>query len=180
VVDRAPVVSAAGDYDEPANIGRGTEDEYIAALNLPLDRFIPGGLIKANATWRDSRVTDPTTGQSRPLGALRPREGRIEFDQDLPQWKLKWGAIYNLGWRQPYYSFSEVEIDDLRSFGSLFVEYRPKPNLSFRTEVDDIGLDFRRTLEIYPDLRSTTALQEIDIRNLYFGPVIYFRVQRTF
>ena len=180
VIDRAPVVSPAGDFDDPANIGGGTKDELITSLNVPLDRFrIPGGLIKANLTWRKSRVTDPTTGQQRPLGNLRPREGEIDFNQDLPKWKLTWGATYNLGWRQPYYSFNQVEIDNFRQFGTLFVEYRPKPGLSIRGEVDDIGADFRRTLEVYPDLRSTTALQDIDIRSLYYAPTLYFRVRQA-
>lgn len=179
VLDRAPVVSASGDYDEPANIGGGAKDEYIAAFNLPLDRLgLTGGLIKANATWRSSRVTDPTTGQERPLGQLRPREGEIDFNQDLPRWRLTFGATYNLGWRQAYYSFDEVEIDNFRQYGTLFVEYRPRPSLSIRGEIDDIGADFRRTLEIYPDLRSNTPLQEIDIRSLYTAPTVYLRVRQ--
>ena len=181
VIDRAPVVTTTGDYDDPANIGGGTKDEYIAALTLPIDRLgIAGAQIKANVTWRSSRVTDPTTGLERPLGALRPREGQIEFTQDLPRWKLTWGATYDLGWRQAYYSFDEVEVDNFRQYGTLFAEYRPKPDLGFRVELNDIGADFRRTLEIYPDLRSDTPLQEIDIRSLYFGPSVHFRVRRTF
>jgi outer membrane receptor protein involved in Fe transport len=179
VIDRAPVVSPAGDFDDPANIGGGTEDDLITALNVPIDRFgVAGGLIKANLTWRKSRVTDPTTGEQRPLGNLRPREGEIDFNQDLPKWKLTWGATYNLGWRQPYYSFNQVEIDNFRQFGTLFVEYRPKPGLSVRGEIDDIGADFRRTLEVYPDLRSTTSLQDIDIRSLYYAPTLYLRVRQ--
>jgi outer membrane receptor protein involved in Fe transport len=180
VLDRAPVVSAAGAFDEPANIGGGTKDEYIAALNLPLDGFgVPGGLIKANATWRSSRVTDPTTGRQRPLGLLRPREGEVDFSQDLPRWRLNWGANYYLGWRQAYYSFDEVEIDNFRPSGSLFIEYRPRPGLSLRGEIDDIGVDFRRTLALYPGLRGVTPQNENDIRDLAFGPIFHFRVRQT-
>jgi hypothetical protein len=181
VVDRAPVVTPSGDYDDPANIGGGVKDEYIAALNVPIDRLgIPGGLIKANVTWRSSRVTDPTTGQPRALGNLRPREGEIDFSQDLPRWKLTWGATYNLGWSQAYYSYDEVEVDQFRQFVTAFAEYRPKPDLAVRLEIYDIGADYRRTLEVYPDLRSLTPLEEIDIRSLYFGPSLHFRVRKTF
>ena len=181
VLDRAPVVSASGDYDEPANIGSGDEDELAATLNVPLGGLgLAGGLIKANVTWRSSRVTDPTTHQPRPLGGLSPREGTLEFDQDLPRHKLNWGAIYNLGVRQPYYSFSEIEIDVLRPSSSLFVEYKPNPRWSFRGELDDIGADARRTLEIYPDLRSKTPLQSIDIRDLFFSPVFNAQIRRAF
>jgi hypothetical protein len=179
VIDRAPVVSPGGDFDQPDNIGGGVKDELITTLSLPLDKLgVPGGLIKANATWRHSRVTDPTTGVHRPLGLLRPREGEIDFDQDLPRWRTNWGATFNLGWRQPYYNFNQVEIDNFRPYGTVFVEYRPRRGLSVRGEVDDIGATFRRTLEIFPDLRSTTQQQENDIRSLYFGPTLYFRVRQ--
>jgi hypothetical protein len=180
VIDRAPVVSPNGDFDQPANIGGGTKDEYIATVSLPVDKFgIPGGLIRANATWRSSRVTDPTTGQARTLGQLRPREGEIDFTQDVPRWRLTWGATYNLGWRQAYYDFDQVEIDNFRPYGTVFVEFKPRPGMSVRGEIDDLGADFRRTLEEYPDLRSTTLENENDIRSLYFAPTFYFRVRQA-
>jgi hypothetical protein len=181
VIDRAPVVSPTGDYDNPANIGSGTEDELISAFTVPVTGLgLPGALIKGNFTWRTSSVTDPTTGEKRPISGLRPREGQIEFDQDLPAQKLKWGAILNFGWRQPYYRFSEVEVDNLRPIGQLFAEYQLRPKTSFRVELDNIGEDFRRTLEVYPDLRSTTAEEYVDIRNLYFGPLIHMRLRQAF
>jgi hypothetical protein len=181
VIDRAPVLSPTGDYDNPANIGSGTKDEFIAAFTVPIDRFaIPGALIKGNLTWRTSSVTDPTTGKDRPISGLRPFEGQVEFDQDLPKWRLKWGAIYNVGWRQPYYRFSEVEVDELTPIGELFAEYTARPGLTLRGEIDNIGEDFRRTLEVYPDLRSNTAQEYTDIRNLFFGPALYFRVRQAF
>jgi hypothetical protein len=181
VIDRAPVLSPTGDYDNPANIGAGTEDELITAFTVPIERFgVPGALIKGNFTWRTSSVTDPTTDQKRPISGLRPREGNIEFDQDLPKHKLKWGASLNFGWRQPYYRFSEVEVDNLRPIGRLFAEYQLRPNLSLRGELDNIGEDFRRTLEVYPDLRSTTAQEYTDVRNLWFGPLIHLRIRQAF
>jgi hypothetical protein len=181
VIDRAPILNPSGDYDAPANIGGGTEDDLITAFTVPIDRFgVPGATIKGNVTWRNTSVKDPTTGQERPISGLRPREGEIDFNQDLPQWKISWGATYNLGWRQPYYRFSEIEVDSFRQYGTAFIEYKPKLNLSLKAEVDDIGADFRRTLEVYPDLRSTTAQEDTDVRDLYFGPSIYFRVRQSF
>ena len=181
VIDRAPVLSPTGDYDSPANIGGGSEDEYLATFNLPLQPFgVEGGLLKGNLTWRTSSVTDPTTGKERPISGLRPRDGNLEFDQDLPKWKFKWGAIYYIGWRQPYYRFSEVEVDELKPLGNLFAEYTVRQGLTLRGEIDNIGEQFRRTLEEYPDLRSTTAQEETDTRSLFFGPALYFRARQSF
>jgi hypothetical protein len=180
VIDRAPVISPTGDFDQPANIGGGTKDEWITAFSLPIDRLgVPGGLIRANATWRSSRVTDPTTGARRALGLLRPREGEIDFTQDLPRWKAVWGAAYNLGWRQPYYNFDQVEIDNFRPYVTAFFEFRPRPGLSLRGELNELGTDFRRTLEIFPGLRGATQQTENDVRSLYFGPELHFRVRQT-
>jgi hypothetical protein len=181
VVDWAPILDPSGDFDAPANIGKGREDELIAAFTAPLAPLLaPGGQLKANYTWRTSSVTDPTTGQERPISGLRNLEGEIDFTQDLPKWKLNWGLTYNTGFRQPYYRFSQVEVDSFRPFGTAFVEYKPVKDISIRAELDDIGADYRRNLIIYPDLRNENAPTYTSKRDLYFGPVPYFRVRHTF
>jgi outer membrane receptor protein involved in Fe transport len=179
VIDRAPILNPAGNYDAPANIGAGSQTDLTAALTVPLTRLkISGGQLVVNAVWRTSSVKDPTTGTERPISGLRPLEGGLEFDQDLPAWRLKWGVSYHLGWRQPYYRFSEVEIDAFRPYGGLFVEYKHDAHLSFRAEINDIGVDYRRTLEIFPDLRNQSLQTSTDVRDLYFAPSILFKVRR--
>ena len=99
VIDRAPVIAASGDYDTPANIGGGSEDELIGDLSFPLQRLgVTGGLLKADLTWRRSSVRDPTSGELRPISGLRPFEATVDFSQDLPKWKLTWGGELNVGW----------------------------------------------------------------------------------
>ena len=181
VVDRAPVFSPSGDYDAPANIGAGKKDELIVAFNTPLDPFgVPGGQLKANYTWRTSSVTDPTTGAERSISGLRPLVGEIDFTQNIPKWKLNWGLTYNAGWREEYFRFSQIEVDSWRPNGTAFVEFRPIPNLAIRAELDDISADYRRNLEVFPDARNLTAMSYSARRDLYFGPVPYFRVRKTF
>ncbi len=110
VIDRAPVIAASGDYDTPANIGGGSEDELISDLSLPLQRLgVTGGLLKADLTWRRSSVRDPTTSELRPISGLRPFEGTVDFSQDLPKWRLTWGGELNVGSSQRYYRFDQVE-----------------------------------------------------------------------
>lgn len=181
VVDRAPVFSPSGDYDAPANIGKGKKDELIVAFTTPLDPFgIPGGQLKANYTWRTSSVTDPTTGVDRPISGLRPRLGEIDFTQNLPKWNLNWGLTYYAGWREAYYRFSQIEVDSWRPNGTAFVEYFPIKNLAVRFELDDISADYRRNLIVYPDARNLTAMTYSARRDLYFGPAPYLRVRKVF
>ncbi len=180
VVDRAPIFSPSGAFDSPANIGGGSKDEAILTVSLPLARFgIPGGLLKTDTTWRRSEVTDPTTGQSRPISGLRPFEGNVAFTQDLPRWKLTWGGSVNLGWRQKYYYFNQIEIDELTPLGDLFVEVKPATGWSVRAELEDIGISFNRTLALYDTVRTAGPADTVQQRDLPFGPTAFFRVRKS-
>lgn len=181
VIDRAPVFSPGGVFDTPANIGGGGEDDLVVTASLPLERFgIKGGLLKANATWRWTNVTDPTTGQSRPITALRSREGEIDFTQDLPKLKMSWGVSYNLGWTQTYYHFSHVEADILSPIYTVFVEYKPTPRWALRLEADCVGEDFARDLAVTNGVRGRDPLLYDGRRDLIIGPTVYAEVRRTF
>ncbi len=180
VVDRAPVFSPSGVFDTPANIGAGSKDEAILAVSLPLVRLgVPGGLLKTSTTWRRSEVTDPTTHASRAISGLRPFEGEVDFTQDLPKWKLTWGASANLGWRQRYFYFNQVETDTLTPLGDLFVEVKPAKGWSVRAELEDIGITFDRKLAFYDQVRTPGPADSVQDRDLGFGPTGYVRVRRA-
>ncbi|MHB8283990.1 MAG: TonB-dependent receptor plug domain-containing protein [Caulobacteraceae bacterium] len=181
VIDRAPVFAASGAYDAPANIGGGSKDELIGDLSLPLQRFgVTGGLIKTDLTWRRSQVTDPTTGESRPISGLKPFEGTVDFSQDLPHWKLSWGGELNVGWSQRYYRYDQIETDTLSPTGQLFIEVKPKPGWAVRVEARDIGLGFDRKLANWNDVRNVgVAFDNLDDRDLKLGPIAYLRVRRN-
>ncbi len=181
VIDRAPVFAPSGAYDAPANIGGGSKDELIGDLSLPLQRFgITGGLLKSDLTWRRSSVTDPTNGETRPISGLRPFEGTVNFTQDLPRWRLTWGGELNVGWRQRYYRFDQIETDAFAPYGSVFVEVKPKPGWSVRTELRDLGAAYDRKLANWADVRSRgIAFTDLDDRDLTLGPTFYLRVRRN-
>ncbi len=181
VIDRAPVIASSGDFDTPANIGNGTKDELIGDLSLPLQRFgVMGGLIKANLTWRKSSVSDPTTGELRPISGLRPFEGTVDFSQDLPQWKLTWGGELNVGWSERYYRFDQIETDTLPLQGEVYVEVRPHPGWTIRTEAYDLGGGFNRTLSNWTTIRAAgLGYDAMDVRDLSIGPTLRVRVRRN-
>lgn len=181
VIDRAPVIAASGDFDAPANIGGGSKDELVGDLNLPLKDFgITGGLIKTDLTWRRSQVRDPTTGEERPISGLKPFEGTVDFSQDLPQFKMTWGGELNVGYRQRYYRYDQIETDAFSPFGQVYVEVRPKPGWTVRVEARDIGISYDRKLANWADLRGPGLLYEdLANRNLGLGPIGYLRVRRN-
>ncbi len=182
VIDRAPIFDPAGTFDAPGNIGNGTKDEVAFTLTLPTDRFaIPRGLLTGQATWRWSRVIDPTTGQPRPISGLRPLDAEAHFTQGIPRFKATWGFdIYNQ-WQETYYRFNEIDTDKLKTYVVLFAEYKPRPDLAFRAEIDNAGArGFEHVRNVYVDARNTSPLAFTDLRDLHFGRILYFRVLKTF
>jgi outer membrane receptor protein involved in Fe transport len=181
-IDRAPIFTPTGVFDAPANIGDGAKDEMIVGLTLPFAKLgLKGAQLQATSTWRDSEVTDPTTRQKRPLSKLRPQEWEAHFTWDLPQYKLSWGVDAFSAWRETYYSFDQVYIRKLKTYVQPFVEWKPRPDISLRTEFGNFterGL--RQTLYAYGGPRSTNGLAFVEDRDNQFGRMWYVRLRKTF
>ncbi|MDP1739043.1 MAG: TonB-dependent receptor [Caulobacter sp.] len=180
--DRVPIIGPGFAFDAPGNIGDGVSDNIRIGLTLPLARLgVPGGLLRANGEWSRSEVTDPVTGESRRISGQQPFEGDIRFSQDLPRLKVQWGVDAFLGFEERYYRFDQIETIELGTWVAAYAEYKPRPNLSFRVEMQNLlGRDFTRTREVYAGPRSTAGLDYVDRRPLSFDPFIYFRIRQTF
>jgi outer membrane receptor protein involved in Fe transport len=182
VIDRVPILSPAGDFDAPGNIGGGTKDELAFALTLPTDRLgLPGGVFTTQGTVRRSRVIDPTTGQARPISGLHGIDAEAHFNQGLPRLKSTWGFDVYREWRETYFRFNEIDDNKLKTYITLFYEYKPRPTLSFRMEIDNAGArGFKLTRYVYDGPRNTSPLSFTDVRDLHNGRTLYFRVRKTF
>jgi hypothetical protein len=182
-VDRAPIFQPDGTaFDAPANIGNGTKDEESLNLTLPLDKLgIKGGRFVANSTWRQSQVTDPTTHAPREISGLDPVDWDLHFTQDLPRYKLNWGVDLYGQSRQRYYRFDVVET---RTYGSQldpFIEWKPRPDLQWRLEMDNaVNRSFKRFDDNFAGPRNLTALESIQSRSERPARVISLRVRKLF
>jgi hypothetical protein len=182
VIDRAPILDPSGAYDAPGNIGSGAKDEAAFTLTLPTDRFgLKAGVLSATTTLRRSRVIDPTTGLPRSISGLHPHDAQLHFTQGLPKLKATWGFdIYDQR-RETYYRFNEVDTDKLKTFVSVFGEYKPRSDLAIRFEVENVGARaLRHVREIYDGPRGTMPLAYTDIRDLHGGRSFYLRLRKTF
>jgi outer membrane receptor protein involved in Fe transport len=182
IIDRAPIYDPSGTYDAPGNIGGGTKDEAMILLTLPTDRLgLKNGALTVRETFRESRVTDPTTGVARSISGVHPQGGEIHFTQGLPRWKATWGFdIYNQ-FRETYYRFNEIDTDKLKTYAVLFAEYRPKSDLTVRFEVQNLGgRSFRHVREVYDGPRDSNPPDYIDIRDLHGSRGFYLRIRETF
>ncbi|MFZ5718896.1 MAG: TonB-dependent receptor plug domain-containing protein [Pseudomonadota bacterium] len=182
-IDRAPVTAPNGDvFDAPANIGDGTKDEVAVTLTLPLQKLgWTGAQLRGQATWRDSEVTDPTTGEAREISALRPLSWEAHFTHDLPQYQLNWGIDVFGGWRESYYRFDRVQDRKLKTWVSVFAEWKPKPDIHIRAELANIGeRGLRDTFTVYNGPRDVAPLRFVDDRDRQFGRMLFLRVRKTF
>ncbi|HEY8003617.1 MAG TPA: TonB-dependent receptor [Phenylobacterium sp.] len=183
VVDRAPIFQAGGGaFDAPANIGDGTKDELILNLTAPLDRMgLKGAQLRFTGTWRRSEVTDPTTRETRGITRLRPFEWEGHFVQDLPARKMSYGVDVCCARTETTFRFDEIDVRNLNNFVSPFWEWKPRPDLAFRAELDyALHFSYRRTLYEYGGPRGAAPLAFIEHRDPQFGKVLYLRVRKTF
>jgi hypothetical protein len=150
---------------------------------VPLDRlFIKNGLIRGNGTWSWSAVTDPTTGQIRPLSNVSPFAGEAHFTQDLTHLRSTWGVDVEFRQTQPYWRFDEVDVYNYGTLLTPFFEYKPTAKLSLRFEVGN-ALDrvIQRTLTYYTGPRTPSlAAEDADFRAERPGRTAFFRLRQGF
>jgi hypothetical protein len=182
VLDVVPAVTAAGSYEMLSNIGDGRETDLIANLTLPMKRIgLEGVTVKAAFTWSRARVADPVSGLQRPLSNTPETMAELHLAQDLSRWKLNWGvdAFYR-GATTLYRPFGNEAIEAWPHV-NLFVEYRIKPTLNLRVEVQNLpGERLRQTVSVFSGLRDQSPLLYVDDKRLSVGPLLFVRLRRTF
>ena len=169
-------------FDAPGNIGSGTKDEAAFTLTLPTDRLgLKHGQLTGQATFRRSRVIDPTTGEPRAISGLHGADWEVHFTQGVPRWKATWGFDVLGQWGQTFYRFNEIDTDKLKTYLSLFAEYKPRADLTFKVELLNAtrhGFDHYR--QVFDGPRNQFPLALTDIRDLENGRFIRVSMIKSF
>ncbi|MFI4950008.1 MAG: TonB-dependent receptor domain-containing protein, partial [Caulobacterales bacterium] len=180
VIDRAPVFSPSGVFDTPANIGDGTENDLVASFSLPLRPLgVRGGTLRGQGTWRDSAVTDPTTGATRRISGQHAWDAELHFTQDLPAWNLVWGVDLNPPFRERFFRFDEIDTNHQNVSWDVFVDYKPRPDLTLRVQLYNKS-DYDVDRDVFGGVRGRDPLKFRDIQTRVFGPVLFTRLRKTF
>ena len=180
VIIRDPVTGQAA-ADRPDNIGAGTKDEIQASLTVPLDRFgIRSGQLKLQSTWRDTEVLDPISGVKREISNQHPIDWEGHYSQDLPQWNATWGVDVIGGYRERFFRLAEIETKKFSTWVVVYGEYKPRPDLAIRLELNGVTLrNSRRIREVYIGPRNLGRLDYTDVRSLEYGGSFNLRVRKT-
>jgi len=191
-IDRILITSPSGPaFDAPGNIGSATLDGLIVSATLPLAKLgIARGELKVSGTFQRSRVQDPVSGAARSLTNNLPTEYTISFRQDVPRWKLSWGASLatpcatsatTKGCEKYEYRFNEIDYYHAQPALNLFVEYRPAAKLTLRLETNNIlAQQYRRVVQFYGGPRNASPLSYEEDRRLTSSPSVFFSVRKGF
>jgi hypothetical protein len=184
-VDRIAIFDAQAQafFDEGGNLPKGTENDLIADLTIPLDLLgLKNAQFKTTGTWRETQVIDPITGMARPQSGVHPFEWGAHYTQDLTALSSTWGMDFFDGFTEHDYRFDEIDVFHFNASLNAYYEYKPTPKLSFR--VDAINLfshGIQKTITDYAGPRNLNPVpDEIDFRSQQIGSLLNFRVRRTF
>jgi hypothetical protein len=182
VVDRIPIVGPGFAFDAPGNIGDGRRLEVSVNATLALDYIgISGGELKSDLTGRRSRVTDPLTKTERSISGEPETSGSIEFTQNLPAARLRWGVEVDLVSNERQFHFDEIRVDRDGAEVGVFLEYHPTPVWTALFEAQNItDVTIYRRREQYAGPRTTAPFTRTETRATTFGPWFTLTARRSF
>ena len=180
IVDAIDVIPLDMGLSAVGNIGDGTLDQLALNILVPMDRFgFTGGQIGFRNTWNRTRVTDPTTGETREISGVRPSQPVFTIEQDIVSWKLQWGAAYIESLHQ--FSYDPDQTSGFRGsdYFELWAEYKPTATLSLRAQVN-VWNDFEVERTVYADRTPARPIAFVESR--YIDPRTFWslRLRKTF
>lgn len=123
VIDRVPVFD--GSLDAPGNIGDGTRWQVSAEGTLPLDQFwLENGRLDFSATYTDSEITDPLTGETRRISGQDPHSYTVSVRQDLPEHQLSWWIQAARVGDPVEYRLTEIREQENQTLWAAYIESR--------------------------------------------------------
>ncbi len=179
ISDAIDVIPLEGGYAAIGNIGDGTLDQLVLNVTVPTDRLgVSGGKFSFKNTWNHTEVTDPTTGEIRPISGIRASQANIAFQQDITRWKLQWGVSW-----LPLMGLKNYRPDEIsgwrgHDYYELWGEYKPTPTLAIRAQVN-LWDDFNVERTVFAD-RDTRPVAFVE--NRFVDPRTFYqiRLRKTF
>ncbi len=177
VIDRLPLprgLSAVG------NIGDGTLDQLAVNVVLPMDwAGFSGGEFRFRNTWNETSVTDPTTGQDRPISGVRPSQPAFTIAQDITSWRINWAVTYLESLRQFNYGPDQISGFTGSDYLEANIEYKPTPTWAIRAQVN-VWNDFQGERTVFADRSSARPVAFTELRPTDPRTFWQIRVRKTF
>ncbi len=179
VVDLIPI---DGRFDAPGTIGDGWRNTVKLNLTLPFDRLgWTGALLKMNALWQKTEVTDPVTGRARRIAGDTPFDLDFIFSKTLPSLNSVVALETVKDWKDTSYRINEIRTVTDTAFLKLYWDWTPRPDLAFRFQAENtVGKSNVRKRVLYSGPRSAGLIAGYERREAEFDPFLMMRVRKTF
>ncbi len=179
ITDAIDLIPLDGGLAAVGNIGDGTLDQLVLNVTVPTDKLgLSGGKFGFKNTWNHTEVTDPTTGETRPISGIRASQATITFQQDITSWKLQWGAAWIPLLGQKDYQPDQISGWRGHDYYELWAEYKPTPTLAIRGQIN-LWDDFNVERTVFGDRESRPIAY---VENRFVDPRTFYqiRVRKTF
>ena len=177
VIDQLPL---PGDLSAVGNIGDGTLDQLAVNISVPLDwTGFSGGQFTFENEWNKTRVTDPTTGQTRPISGVRASQPAFTISQDITSWKINWAATFLASLRQYSYDPDQTSGFYGDDYFQGFVEYKPTTSISIRAQVT-VWNDFNVERTVYASRTGGRPVAFVETRDIDPNTFYQITLKKTF
>lgn len=163
------------------NIGDATLDQLALTIAVPTDKLgVAGGMFRFRNTWNHTEVTDPTTGEIRPISNVRASQAVISWEQDITSWKFQYGAAY-IPLLTGQWSYDPDQTAGWRGhdYFEAWAEYKPTATLAIRAQVN-IWDDFNVERTVYADRSAARPIAYVERRHIDPRTFFQVRVRKTF
>jgi hypothetical protein len=183
IEDVVDIIPLTGGFDGVGNIGDGTSDFVQTRLTLPTDKLgIPNGRLQARASWGESSVIDPTTGEERRTQGQLPFGCSVSFNQDLVGGKWSYGFDHGCNTdRYKNYRVREVYEFVGEAFVTVYGQWKPDSRTTVRVDVGnatDRARGYNRDIHTGP--RDTAPLAFREVRRTKMSPWLFVQIRKTF
>jgi outer membrane cobalamin receptor len=177
VIDRIPL---QGGLSAVGNIGDGTLDQLSVNILIPTDKLgISGGQFGFRNDWNKTEVTDPTTGETRPISGVRARQAVVSFSQDITTWRVNWSVAWIPVLGQATYDPDQTFAWRGGDYFELAAEYKPTETLSIRAQIN-LWDDFDTERTVYAGRTPPRPIAFIERREIDPRTFVSLRVRKTF
>ncbi|WP_273242633.1 TonB-dependent receptor plug domain-containing protein [Hyphomonas atlantica corrig.] len=178
IVDRVPI----GSGDGPGNLDAAWQvgAEWDATLKLAPIGF-SGAELTYEGNYYDSELTDPLTGELRPINDSSKYWMMLQLRHDVPATDWAWSVGFERWERNPYYRLAETGQEGARpGFAFAYIEHKDLWGMTGQAMIGNIANQndtFRR--QIYDTNRLGNVVR-IEDRARDFGPIMTFTLEGIF
>jgi hypothetical protein len=99
----------------------------------------------------------------------------------MPGGRWSWGVISICPAKETYYRVGEVRTFNNERWVEGFVEWRPRKDLTVRTELANwTSRSNNRTRVIYAGSRASGTVNQVETRDIPFEPYLFIKVRKSF